>query len=332
MHCAGQPATFDLYLLNDTSKPATGTLTLTAVTPYGKLLHLGEFPAPAQSPDVFSYLVKEAFTTPPLSEVGMYRFKFALSSAPLATQTKEIWVAALPCDCTAEPPLKIGLSGISPGMRKLLSQPEFQLIVQDFKPGEKYDVIISSGVVTGAATTQSAGETTDLEAQPGGAVRRVQQTGALADGILDAVRAGTPLLAIPQTDALSEGVAKQLAAAGAFTYNGAVGDLRAPWMGNWYFVRRHALYDGLPVDQAMGIHYQARGRESNGLLVERAAGGAEVEIVAAYSRDHSRLIGAGTFTTRLGAGKIVYQRVPEMHPVMQQRFLANTLRWLTGGV
>jgi hypothetical protein len=40
------------------------------------------------------------------------------------------------------------------------------------------------------------------------------------------------------------------------------------------------------------------------------------------------VIGAGTFTTRLGAGKVVYQRVPEMHPVMQARFLANALRWL----
>ena len=127
-------------------------------------------------------------------------------------------------------------------------------------------------------------------------------------------------------------MAKQLAAAGAFTYNGAVGDLRAPWMGNWFFVRRHALYEGLPVDQAMGIHYQTRGRESNGLLVERAAGGAEVEIVAAYSRDHSRQIGAGTFTTQLGAGRIVYHRIPEMQPVLQQRFLANALRWLTSGV
>jgi hypothetical protein len=326
-----QPATFDLFLLNDTSRPAAGTLTFTAVTPYGKLLRLGEFPAPAQSPDVFSYLVKEAFTTPPLSEVGMYRFKFALSSAPLATQTKEIWVAAQPCDCTAEPPLKIGISGISPALRKQLAQLGSQFNLHDFKPGEKYDAILSSGLVTGASATQNAGETTGLEAQPGGAARRVQQAGALAEGVIEAIRAGTPLLAIPQTDALSEGVAKQLAAAGAFTYNGAVGDLRAPWMGNWYFVRKHALYDGLPVDQAMGIHYQARGRESNGLLVERAAGGAEVEIVAAYSRDHSRQIGAGTFTARLGAGKIVYHRVPEMHPVLQSRFLANALRWLTSG-
>jgi hypothetical protein len=325
----GQAATFDLFLLNDTSRPATGTLTFTAVTPYGKLLRLGEFPAPAQSPDVFSYLVKEAFTTPPLTEVGMYRFKFALSSAPLATQTKEIWVAAQPCDCTAEPPLKIGISGISPALRKQLTQLGSQFNLHDFKPGEKYDVILSSGMVTGVSATQNAGDATGLEAQPGGAARRAPQTGALAEEIIEAVRAGTPLLAIPQTDALSEGVAKQLAAAGAFTYNGAVGDLRAPWMGNWTFVRRHALYEGLPVDQAMGIHYQARGRESNGLLIDRAAGGAEIEIVAAYSRDHSRQIGAGTFTTRLGAGKIVYHRVPEMHPVLQSRFLANALRWLT---
>jgi hypothetical protein len=185
-------------------------------------------------------------------------------------------------------------------------------------------------LVTGAAVTQNAGDTTGLEAQPSGAARRpAVQAGVLADGILEAVRAGTPLLAIPQTDALSDGVAKQLAAAGAFTYSGAVGDVRAPWMGNWYFVRKHPVYDGLPVDQAMGIHYQAKGQAANGLAIDRAPGGAEVEIVAAYSRDHSRVIGAGTFTSKLGAGKVLYQRVPEMQPVMQARFLANALRWLT---
>ncbi len=80
----------------------------------------------------------------------------------------------------------------------------------------------------------------------------------------------------------------------------------------------------------MGIHYQAKGRESNGLLIERAPGGAPVEIIAAYSRDHDRNIGAGTFTTKLGKGRILYQRVPELHPVLEQRFLANALRWLVG--
>ncbi len=143
--------------------------------------------------------------------------------------------------------------------------------------------------------------------------------------ILDVVRPGMPLLAIPQADTLSEGVAKQLAEAGAFTYNGTVGDYRAPWMGNWYFVREHPIYAGLPVNQVMGIHYQTKGRQANGLLVD----GPNVEIIAAYSRDHDRNIGAGTFTTKLGTTKVIYHRVPELHPVLQKRLLANALIWLT---
>jgi beta-galactosidase len=64
----GDSATFDLYLLNDTPHPATGTLTFTAVTPSGKLLKLATFPAPPHVPEQFSYLLKEAFQTPPLTE------------------------------------------------------------------------------------------------------------------------------------------------------------------------------------------------------------------------------------------------------------------------
>ena len=94
-------------------------------------------------------------------------------------------------------------------------------------------------------------------------------------------------------------------------------------MGNWYFVREHRIFAGMPVNQCMGIHYQ-KGRQSNGLLVDSPG----VEILVGYSRDHDRRIGAGTFTTRLGAGKILYHRVPELHPVLQQRFLANAIQWL----
>jgi beta-galactosidase len=189
-------------------------------------------------------------------------------------------------------------------------------------------VIVSSGLTVHGSATQESGDTTGLENQPGhetGAVQTSTQLGHVDPSILDAVRAGTPLLAIPQADTLSDGVAKQLADAGAFTYNGTVGDFRAPWMGNWYFVRAHPVYAGLPVNQAMGIHYQAKGRQSNGLLVD----GPNVEIIAAYSRDHDRNIGAGTFTTKLGNAKVLYHRVPELHPVLQQRFLANALAWLT---
>ena len=66
----GEAATFDLYLLNDTDRAATGTLTFSAVTPSGKLLKFGEWPAPEWKRDQFSYLVKEAFVTPKLDRRG----------------------------------------------------------------------------------------------------------------------------------------------------------------------------------------------------------------------------------------------------------------------
>ncbi|HKO19932.1 MAG TPA: hypothetical protein VJU82_13695, partial [Acidobacteriaceae bacterium] len=328
----GETATFDLYLLNDTDKAAAGTLSFTVVSPSGRLIKLDEFAVPEWKRDQFSYLVKEAYVCPQVfSEEGMWRFKFAISSVPSATQTKEIWVTRVPqqnvvCQCVRS--TRVAVSGVSASLRRQIEKTSgcCQQIL-DFDAGEKYDVIVSAGMTAGVNGTQNAGDTTGLEAQPAsdtGPTVATKQAGHIDPAVLDAVRAGTPLLAIPQADTLSDGVAKQLADAGAFTYSGTVGDYRAPWMGNWYFVRKHALYDGMPVEQAMGIHYQVPGREANGLLVD----GPNVEIVAAYSRDHDRRIGAGTFTTKLGRGKVVYHRVPPMHPVLQRRFLANALKWL----
>ena len=146
----------------------------------------------------------------------------------------------------------------------------------------------------------------------------------LPQSVLDAVRAGTPLLAITPTDGQSDGVAKQLAALCGFTYGGLVGSSRASWMGSWYFVRRHPLYDGLPADQAMSIHYQMKAGGSNGWLVD----GDGVEIVAAYTRDHAREIGAGTFLATRGPARVVMHRATDMHPVLLRRFMANALLFL----
>ena len=147
---------------------------------------------------------------------------------------------------------------------------------------------------------------------------------SLAPELLDAIRAGTPLLVMAQEDALADGLAIQLAAEGAFAYRGQVGRMRAPWTGSWYFLRAHPVYAGLPTDQAMGLHYQASGRTANGLLVD----GPDVDVFVGYGRDHDRQVGAGTFTARLGRGKILFQRVPDFAPPLQQRFLHNVLAWL----
>jgi len=330
----GQPATFDLFLANDTGKLATGELVFTVITPTGNRTELFRCPVPTQTPDVFSYLLKEAFVTPPLTEEGLYRFKFTISSAPTSTQTKEIWITKANSnkpleECKAA---RIGVSGISPTLRKQLesvAKNDGCLEILDFRAGESYRAIITSGLTAHTSATQSVGETTGTEAHPTTASKQPEPLGQINPAILDAVRVGTPLLCIPQTDALSDGCAQQLAAAGAFAFHGNVGGYRAPWMGNWYFSREHALFDGLPTNAALGNFYQIPARQSNGLIIDAAPGQPAPEILIAYSRDHDRQVGAGTFTTRLGKGKVLYHRTPEFHPVLQARFLANALHWLT---
>jgi hypothetical protein len=320
-----EPFVFDLFLANDTSKPVTGELVFSVVDPKKNVFEIGRYKVPAQTPDQFSYLIAEKVSwrpklnaTVPYFYEGAYTFKFALSSIPAATQSRVVWMTATKLKEVVG--LRVAVSGISPSLRKQLPA---ELL--DFKAGETYDVIVTSGMTAKTSDKQNVGETTGTEVNPINAVQTTTELGRIDEAVIEAVKAGTPLLCMPGADSLSEGVAKQLEAAGAFKYQGAVGDFRAPWMGNWYFVREHALFAGMPVNQAMGGFYQVPGRQSNGVLVE----GEGVEVLVGYSRDHDRKVGAGTLTAKLGLGKVVFHRVPEMHPVMQQRFLANALRWLT---
>ncbi len=319
----GAPAVFDLYLLNDTGAPALGTLTLTMTDPKGRTAKLASFAAPAFRPDQFSALIKEAFTTPPLTEEGQYRFAFSLSSSPHATQTRDIWVADTSQAPVSGKELRIGVTGIWPALRNQLAAIA-GITVEDYVPGERYAAIIGSGLTGRSTEAQKLGGDAGLTLQR--AQRTVPVPGELPPAVLDSVKAGTPLLLMPQEDGLADGVARQLANAGTFTYEAQVGRLRAPWMGNWCFLRDHPVYAGLPSNRAMGLEYQAHGRQANGLIVD----GPDVDVFVGYGRDHDRRVGAATFTAKLGAGKILFQRVPDFAPPVQQRFLRNALAWLCG--
>jgi hypothetical protein len=332
--CVGSddPFVFDLFLANDTGVPVTGELIFSVVDPKKKVTEIGRYPIPPQTPDQFTYLVAENVThkhqlnkSVPYFDEGGYTFTFALSSHPLSTHSRTIWMTASRLFPTG---IRLALSGIAPSLRKQLDKVG-GMEITDFIPGQSYDLIITAGLTNTSTAIQSAGETTGLETNPINAVQTTTVPGHIDPAILEAVRAGTPLLCIPQADSLSEGCAQQLAAAGCFTYHGTVGDFRAPWMGNWYFGRQHPIFAGLPTNAALGTFYQVPGRQSNGLLIDRAPNAPAPEILIAYSRDHDRNIGAGTFTTQLGKGRILYHRTPDFHPVLQQRFLANALQWLT---
>ncbi|MHB1020992.1 MAG: sugar-binding domain-containing protein [Acidobacteriaceae bacterium] len=319
----GESAVFDLYLLNDTSRPVSGELKFTMIDPKGKVTELGAFPAPVFEKDQFSVLVKEALTSPALMQEGPYRFKFALSSEPLSTHTREIWVVNTKPGL--KKPLRVGIAGVTSFLHSLLQNLP-GMTIENFSGDGKYDVIVTSGMHGHLLDGGQVGDETGLEAAPKkGEHPKPAAPGEVPSEVLTAFRQGTPLLVFAPVDSLADGVARQLADMGAFTYNGQVGDYRAPWMGNWYFLREHPVYSGLPMNQAMDLFYQAKGRPANGLLVD----GTGVDVFVGYSRDHDRRVGAGTFTAKLGNSKLLFQRVPEMNPIFQQRWLANALDWLT---
>jgi hypothetical protein len=278
--------------------------------------------------DQFSYLLREAVSTAPLQVEGAYKFRFALDGSPLATQTREVLVVD-PRPVLAKP-LRVGVAGVGQSLRRRLAGVH-GVTVEDFAAGGHYDVLVTSGLHGEEVSDEKIGDDVGEEQQMPASVgtkppEPPKRPGEAPAAMLEAVRLGTPLLVVAQRDELADGLAKQLAAGGAFTYKGQVGDYRAPWMGSWYFLRNHPTYAGLPQDQAMSIYFQADGTVANGLLVD----GPGVDVFVGYSRDHDRQVGAGTFSARLGQGKVLFQRVPDMHPVFQQRWLANALGWLAG--
>jgi hypothetical protein len=313
----GEPALFDLYLLNDSGKPVAGKLTFTLTDPAGNRTAIGEFECPAYAPDRLSYLIRENVSTQPLNMEGVWRTTLALNGSPRTAHVRELYVV----NDSPQPvrSISVGTSALSPLISGQLDGLK-GLSLEPFQPGRKYDVVVASA----PTSVETIGVGTDDVGADKRSAALVESV--LRPEIVAAFEAGIPLLVVCTTDGQAAGVGKQLSSIGAFHYDGMVGASRASWMGTWYFVRRHPIYAGLPIDRAMSIEYQVRSSDSNGLIVD----GPGVEIVAAYSRDHDRKIGAGTFVARKGAGKLVLHRICAMHPVFHRRLLANAIQYLAG--
>jgi len=327
-YAMGDSAVFDLYLLNDTGQMPAGKLRLEMVDPGKNRTTLSSWEMPKRTTDQFSYTIARDVKTPALLHPGVYRFHFICEGAATATCVREIWVAG-EAKVTSRRKLRVAVSGALTSLEKQLHSIG-EVEVLPFVAGGKYDAIVASGVVPGSKLDRQIGEETGLEAPPvAGATTEPEVAGRFAPEVLAAVQAGTPLLAVVPDDFLADGVAKQLAALGAFTYRGQVGHTRAPWMGNWLFVRQHPTFANMPTDRVLGVHYQAQGKLANGLLIERAPSGVEPEVIMGYSRDHDRNVGAASFVCRVGTTPVLVHRSPEFSAPLQAQWLANALSFLT---
>ncbi|MDE1160913.1 MAG: glycoside hydrolase [Acidobacteriaceae bacterium] len=332
-YAVGESATVDLFLLNDTGASlaevkAAKKVKLTVVSPTGKRKVVGEYDVPANVADQFSYLLAGDVQTPAFEEEGIHKLVFEAPLTTGAAFTRDLWVANTKLGF--KKPVRVGVSSLLSPTRKQL-EAIAGVTVEEFKAGETYDLLVASGVQVGSKFDRQIGDETGLEAQAKkGDLHEKEPLGHIDEAVLKAVRSGTPLLAVVPDDYLADGVAKQLATMGAFTYTSQVGDTRAPWMGNWLFVREHATFAGMPVDRALGVHYQAHGKLSNGLMIERAAGASDPVVIMGYSRDHDREVGAASFLCNVGKTPVMVHRAPAFAAPLQMRWMANTVAYLTG--
>jgi beta-galactosidase len=316
VYAMGEKATFDLFLLNDSTKSVSGTLVFTMTAPSGKKIEIEKLPAPECVKDQFSYPVKMGVDTPLLEEEGEYLFTFVVNGSAQMTHKRQIWVVKTDLQLAKE--TKVGLIGGSHKATHLLSKIG-NLTVEPFAPGTDYDLLVASPDVV------KDDKRVKFDAETGYKTPNASDAAfTLPPEAIEMVKVGKPLFLHAETDFVATGAVKDLSAAGAFTYIGMVGLSRAPWMGAWYFNREHPVYAGMPVNQALGVYYQVKGNPSNGWLVS----GTGVEVITGYSRDHDRNIGAGTFVAKLGKGTILMHRVPAMQKVLEQRFYNNAVNWL----
>ena len=312
----GGKVSFDLYLLNDSNRPAPGKLAFSITNPKNATQAIGVYNAPAFVKDQLSYLIKENVSSPTLDQEGVWTTHFSLGGDGESEHTQSIWVV----DPTPHHfnNLRIGTLGLAEEITAQLT-PISGLVLSPFVAGQHYDLIIASPATEKPTDTVS---TDDV-----GADRRSRSIPPtqFPPEIVAAFTSGTPLFVLCTNDGQATGAGAQLASAAGFRFNGMVGSSRASWMGTWFFVRKHLVYDGLPVDRAMSIEYQVKGSNSNGLLID----GAGLEIIAAYSRDHDRNIGAGTFAYAGHGRKLLFHRITQMHPVFHRRLLSNGIQFLT---
>ncbi|HVW22434.1 MAG TPA: twin-arginine translocation signal domain-containing protein [Opitutaceae bacterium] len=310
----GEGTRFDLYLLNDSGRPVAGELVFTLSDPAGREALRRTCAAPDHHPDRLSYLLQEGVDTGPLAAPGLWRSRFELAGHPASAHEREILVVA---PAAPKRDLRVGLVEVPPALASAIAGLA-GVSAAPFAAGGGCDVIVLGG---GAPSKEAR-----VDADGADLAGPSRAAGGVPPAVLEALRGGTALLGLAAADAPAQALARDLAAAGAFRFDGMVGTSRASWMGAWYFVRPHELYAGMPAGEALGLHYQVKSGGANGWRVE----GGGVEVVAGYGRDHDRNLGAGTLTARLGRSRLVLHQILGMHPALLRRFLGNALNYLAG--
>jgi hypothetical protein len=151
-------------------------------------------------------------------------------------------------------------------------------------------------------------------------------------GALERVRAGSRLILLGVDGQDMGAAAKVLAAQGVLNYLGTAGFDDTPWVGHWYFAKKHWLLDGLPSNCVLDWQYQAAGG-GDGLVMDAPG----LEAVIGYGKNPGPGLGLGAAVVPYGKGEIVLLTIPGLNsgfvdanakvfqPITARRIIYNAL-------
>jgi hypothetical protein len=131
--------------------------------------------------------------------------------------------------------------------------------------------------------------------------------------VLDRVRSGSRLVLMGM-DARDIGeAAKVLQGDNILQYGGDVGYDDTPWIGHWYFSRKHWLLDGLPSGCVLDWQYQ-EASSGDGFAIDAPG----IQPVIAYGKNPGPALGLAAAVIPVGHGQIVLLALPGLNAAFEQ--------------
>jgi beta-galactosidase len=327
----------DVFIINETNRSGPHILKLAARRPDGSISFTAERPVSVAGGDTYGQLLAESIELPPADFQGMMKLEASLAPLDLTLsplmRSGQIEVIDLaderifPSIAVLEPDQEIGAT-----LRDVFHRTP--LALSEMSPSNHLDAIILASKSARRELSDDSGPT------------QAVFTNVLGRVYNDGVR----LVLWPDNNFAAEAFAKELARQKVVAYEGAVGNLNAPWFGSWFFVRQHWLLRGLPVDCAMDWRYGVSAFNGPEWLKEKPAGSCTdgllldapgLEAVVGFGADHNPKIGISGCVIPYGKGQIIFYCLPQLvrslqpgnfavNRVVCRRLLANALRSNSG--
>ncbi len=316
----GGSLTSDIYIVNEVGLNGPGNLELKVIGPEGKALYQNSGKVKIEGGDTYGELLKEGVITDCYSLPGYYTLKACLKAGgkEKVTGREKIFVIDW-----SSPHLPENGAILESGNsickflneKKSLNLPDYS---SKLKP---LDYVLVGDRSPGAVKVEKE------------LLNRVAKD-------------GTTLILIANDRQIARGWAAVLAREKVVEFKGMVGPARASWMGSWYLVKEHPLFESLPVNTAFSWEYQTDVRGlgdffkdadvygADGMLLE----GKNLEYVVGYSRGHDRRIGTAVAVISYGKGKIILSSIAgfydalsdsdsALHRAVARRLLCNFIRF-----